>query len=404
MQRRSASIGLVVGVFAVAAAIGVAIVLMRDPAKGQTTGSSKDAPITILWIGDTTGPAKAYGAVQLAGVKGAADYFNERGGIDGHRVVVDAVSDNSDPAVAASLLTQRLSADPPTMVWAGSTSIDSAPMIPILARHDVFAITLTDAGQCQGNAAQACPHEWALAVPSDVAPRAAVDWIEAQGFTKVGLLEPTTDYSATEAREVEKAAKAKGIAVQSASFPPTAVDLTPQMQALQAGGADVVFAEGIGAAQYAYAARAGLQWDVPMVFDPSASALDLTKLTSSDNLADSYQVTLFGQDASTHVPALATMVEYAGKHGEVTAIPLNVTSTGWDAVVALNAAVQQANGSLAVADLDRAMLDLPPTDPLRTLTHELGFTEDNHANVRGPLDDYVVIPVGPLVDGRVDTP
>ena len=51
-----------------------------------TAAVSGKKPITILWIGDTTGPLKVYGDVQLAGVKGAADYFDSRGGIQGHRV------------------------------------------------------------------------------------------------------------------------------------------------------------------------------------------------------------------------------------------------------------------------------------------------------------------------------
>ena len=53
--------------------------------------------------------------------------------------------------------------------------------------------------------------------------------------------------------------------------------------------------------------------------------------------------------------------------------------------------------SLDVDALDAAMLELPPTDPLRTLTHELGWSKDNHENVLGATDDYSVIPVGPLV-------
>ena len=53
-------------------------------AEGSAATSGR-TPITILWIGDTTGPLKVYGNLQLAGVKGAADYFNHQGGIAGHR-------------------------------------------------------------------------------------------------------------------------------------------------------------------------------------------------------------------------------------------------------------------------------------------------------------------------------
>jgi len=400
MRRRTASISIVALVLVLVVLGGVAIAIAgRD----ETTpaGSSTEAPITILWIGDTTGPVKAYGDVQLAGVLGAADYFNEHGGIAGRRVVVDAVSDNGDPAIAASALTRKLAAGEPTMVWAGSTSVDGSAMIPILARNEVFSVALTDGGHCEVNADVVCPHHWTLSVPNSVAPQTAVNWIEAQKFTKAGILEPTTSYSAEVTQGFETSASAAGISVDIASFPPTAVDLAPQMQELKQKGAQVVFAEGIGSAQYAFAAREALRWDVPLLFDPSASALDLTKLTAPENLTNSYLVTMFGQDATVPLASLETMVRYASKHADVTTMPLNVTGTGWDAVVALNAAVRQAGGSTDVEDLDRAMLELPTTDPLRTLTHRLGFTPENHQNVLGTVDDYAVIPVGPLVNGRV---
>jgi hypothetical protein len=267
MRRRTASISIVALVLVLVVLGGVAIALAgRDETK--PAGSSTDAPITILWIGDTTGPVKAYGEAQLAGVKGAADYFNEHGGIAGRRVVVDAVSDNGDPAIAASALTRKLAEGEPTMVWAGSTSVDGSAMIPILARNEVFSVALTDGGHCEVNADVVCPHHWTLSVPNSVAPQTAVNWIDAQQFTKAGILEPTTSYSAEVTQGFETSASAAGISVDIASFPPTAVDLAPQMQELKQNGAQVVFAEGIGSAQYAFAARAALRWDVPVAVRP----------------------------------------------------------------------------------------------------------------------------------------
>jgi ABC-type branched-subunit amino acid transport system substrate-binding protein len=387
-----------------ACAVASAVAGCGSSGEGTAAASGK-APITILWIGDTTGPLKVYGDVQLAGVKGAADYFNRRGGIEGHRVRVRAVSDNGDPTAAATALTKELASGTPTMVWPGSVSADSAAMIPILAKHDAFAIALVDGkAQCATQAAVKCPHVWSLANPTDVAQQVVVDWIKDRGHTKVGLLQELTPMTAAATPFFLDGAKGAGLTVKTATFPATAVDLTPQLHALQESGAEVVYAEGIGTAQYALTARAKLAWDVPIVFDTSASSLDLTKLTDAKNLGDAYEVALFGQDASLENPGLATMVKWAGRHAKVTALPLSVTGTGWDAVVALNAAVKEAGGSLAVDDLDAAMLKLPPTDPLRTLTRKLGWSQDNHENVLGATDDYSVIGVGPLVNGRVQAP
>jgi ABC-type branched-subunit amino acid transport system substrate-binding protein len=402
--RKRGAVVVVGAMVVVAVVVAVIIASTRDSGRKAPADTSATAPITILWVGDTTGPAKVYGDAQLAGVQGAADYFNDRGGIGGHRVVVEVASDNADPAIAASTLTEKLSSSSPTMVWAGSISADSAAMIPILARHKVFAISLIDGqAQCQSNASTACPNEWFLSTPSSVVQQTVVDWIKSRA-TKVGVLEETTPYSAAETPQFLNVAATNGLIATTVSFPSTAVDLTPQMQQLQQAGSQVVYSEGIGSAQYAFAARAKLGWDVPLVFDPAASALDLTKLTSPENTKNAFLVNAYGQDARTSLPGLDTMVTWAGRHGEITTLPLNVTGTGWDTVVALNAAVVAAGGSVDVDDLNRAMLKLPPTDQLRTLTHQLGFTADNHVNVLGTPEDFVVIPVGPIVNGRVQAP
>ena len=368
--------------------------------QGAPAKSGKQ-PVTILWIGDTTGPLKVYGDAQLAGVRGAAAYFNRRGGIEGHRVVVRAVSDNGDPTVAATVLTKELASHTPTMVWPGSVSSDSGAMIPILARHKVFAIALVDGQeQCATDAARKCPHVWTLANPTDTAQQVTVDWIKRRGHTKVGLLEASTPFAVAATPYFLKAAAQSGLEVSRAPFTADAVDLAPQLQKLKDSGAEVIHGQGLGAAQYSLAARAAMGWDVPIVFDTSASSLDLTKLAPPEAVENAYEVALFGQDARLPDPGLQTMVSWAGRYGKVTALPLSVAGTGWDAVIALNAAVKQA-GSLEVDALDAAMLTLTPTDPLRTLTHELGWTTDNHENVRSTTKDYSVIPVGPMVNGRV---
>lgn len=373
-----------------------------DDASGSPTAK---APVRILWVGDTTGPLKAYGDVQLAGVRGAADFFNARGGMDGRKVEVKAVSDNGDPTTAATVLTRELASATPTMVWPGSASSDSAAMIPVLAKRKVFAIGLVDGqAQCRQDAQARCPHFWSLANPTSVAQQGVVDAIKAKGLTRVGVLEETTPFSSAETPYLRAAAKRSGLQVDVASFPPSTADLAPQLQQLRRHGAQVVYAEGIGTAQYALGARADAAWDVPVIFDTSASAIDITKLAKPGELQDAHVDMLRAQDARQPVAGLAPMVRAASRHAKVTALPLTVAATGWDAVVTLDAAIAKAGGSLAVEDLDAAMLALPPTDPLRTLTQRLGWTRDNHENVLGTPGDYSIAAVGPLVGGRVQGP
>ena len=188
-----------------------------------------------------------------------------------------AVSDNGDPAMAAAVLTKELGSGTPTMVWPGSVSADSAAMIPILAKRDVFAITLVDGrAQCATDAATNVRTSGPLANPTVVSRAGRRRLDEGKRFTKVGLLESDTAQSAAQTPHFRKLAAQAGMQVKGASFPSSAVDLVPQLQSLKQSGAEIVYGLGIGAAQYALTARAKLSWDVPVIFDTSASSLDLT--------------------------------------------------------------------------------------------------------------------------------
>jgi branched-chain amino acid transport system substrate-binding protein len=367
--------------------------------------TASNAPITILSIGDTTGPTKTIGQTHLAGLQAAAAYFNAHGGIDGHHVVITHFSDNGDSTTAVSVLLQQLtSGSTPTMIDAGAEGGDSAALIPVIAKRGVFALALNDGKhQCQTNATVNCPNEWTIASASINQQVTVANWLKQQGIKKVGILQEQIDFTESETPDFVKALNQAGIASTIASFPATAIDLTPQVQQLKAAGAQAIFTEALVApAGYALVARAKLAWNVPMVFDIAASSLDLTKLAPvADVKNKAYEDIFYEMNPKDPTVGIPTLLQYSKPFGDVTVVPLDVASTGWDEVVALNAAVKLAGGSLNVKDLDAAMLKIPATDPLRTFSRQLGFTASNHENVLGTSKDFQVVPAGPVMNGQV---
>jgi ABC-type branched-subunit amino acid transport system substrate-binding protein len=350
---------------------------------------------------------KLYGDDQLVGLEGAVAYYNAHGGIDGHHVTVKHVSDNGDPTTGVSVLLQQLeSGSPPTMVWAGSVAVDNSALIPVLAKKKQFAIALGDGNnQCLKNSTVTCPNEWTLADPYSTSLVSAASWMKSKGFKKVGILQETDTQSEAETPFIEQALTREGIPHTIATFPSSVTGLTPELQALKASGATAVFFEGIGApAGYALSGRAQLGWKVPLTFDVAGAAIDLTKLVPAADTKDAYEDIYREQSPADKSVGITNLLKYSKPYGNVTAVPLDVASTGWDAVVALNDAVKEDGGSLAVNDLDAAMLKLPPTDPERTFTTKLGYTTADHENVLASPKDYLVVPVGPVTGGQVQTP
>ena len=171
----------------------------------------------------------------------------------------------------------------------------------------------------------------------------------------------------------------------TATVPPTAVDLTPEMSQLKSDGVQAVYGEVfLQPSGYALLARAKLGWNAPIVFDLAGSSLDLTKLAPIADVKNQTYEDIFYEmdpkDPSAGIPALR---QYVTPYDNDPDQPLDTFSVGWDQVVALNDAVKVAGGATSVSALDAAMLKLPATDPLRTYSLKLGFTANDHENVLG---------------------
>jgi branched-chain amino acid transport system substrate-binding protein len=370
-----------------------------------SSGASSTAPITILSIGDTTAATKIIGTTHLAGLEAAAAYYNAQGGIDGHKVVIHHMSDNGDSTTAVSDLIQYLSSNPaPTMVDAGAEGGDAAALIPVLAKKNIFAIALNDGThQCATGSQTTCPNEWTLADPSIDSQLPPANYLKAHGIKKVGILEEQIDFTESETPTFLQALKQDGISYSVATFPATALDLTPQLSQLKSSGAQAVYTEALVApAGYALTARAKLAWNAPMLFDVAASSLDLTKLAPIADVKNNALVDIFYEmDPKNPQPGIQHLLQYGKQFGGVGAVPLDVASTGWDGIVALDQAVTTAGGKIDVKSLDAAMLKIPQTSPDRTFSRKLCFNATDHENVCGAPDDFEIVPAGPIVNGQV---
>lgn len=394
---------LVTAILALAIVAGCGSSSSKTAASKST--SSPKAPITVVAVGDESGPTKEVDLPHLSAVEGAAAYFNAHGGIDGHHVVVQILDDDGDPTTAAAVVIKRLSSGSlPTAISAGNEGNEAAALIPVLKRYDVFALTTQDPQyQCLTAGATNCPNEFTLTPSVQVEQVPVASWLKARGIKKVGLLDQQIDFTEQEVPVFKKAAAADGISTTVATFPATAVDLTPEMDALKSAGAQAVYVLALGPpVGYSLKARSGLGWNVPILFDPAAAATGPASLVSAALYKNSWEDIPFVENPATTAPAIQDMIQYSKPYlGGVTVAPLTSAADGWDILVDLNDAVKAAGGSLSTKALDAGILHIPTTDPLRLFSRELGFTAADHDNTLSQADDYGLVPVAPMVDGRI---
>ena len=243
-------------------------------------------------------------------------------------------------------------------------------------------------------------------VPGDpTTAQADANWFKKKGYTKIAIIQEQGTFELNENVYLLPALAKDGITVTTtATFPATALDLTPQLQQAQSSGAQASFFEVLASPTgFGLTARHNLGWNAPMVVDVAGSSLDLTTLVPPADLNNVFE-TIF-DEMNPHDTRLSTgvknLIKYAKPFGGVGAVPLDVASTGWDEIIALNAIVKADGGKLTVGALDAGALKMAPTDPNRTFELKLGWSKSDRENVLGSPADFSVVGAGKVINGQV---
>ena len=372
-------------------------------ASGASSGTAKT--VNVLAIVDTSGPNKPYGSQELLGVEAAARYYNAHGGILGKQVQVTTVDDDGDPATAAALAVKDIGDNPGkyAMVWAGEEGTTVAALIPIMSRYKVFSTAIDDGDNICAKAS-ACPTTFPQTGSNSIAEAADAQALKAKGYTNVGIIEEQLDFDESELPYIRADLAKLGIKTETASFPSSAVSVTPEMSALQSQGAQAVFSLALGsAAGYVLNGRAALGWNVPVTLDITGSALNLTQLVPVTELKGVDETVQYCMDSAKTIPSLDLLTKYSPQ-------PLNgsvgcsIAGDGWGGMVLLHDAAEKA-GSLSSAALATAAESLTEAEGgpgFNFVSYQkYCWTKTDHENVCNSPGDFVVLPAGRLTGLRL---
>jgi branched-chain amino acid transport system substrate-binding protein len=399
---------MVVAGLAILAGCGSSSSSSSGSSGGSSSSASSNSPFVDLVDVDKTGPTKVYGIPELAGVEAAAKLVNEKeGGILGHKIVVKSINDNGDPQTGTSALISYLSSNPkPNNFYPGAESTLEGALIPIAARRGLFMAAKGDGENLF--APEHDPHKnypWGFQATGSVTPlnEGIAEFFKQKGIKKVGILQGEYAYAEGEVPIFEKALDKLGIAHTAVKVSLEATSVTPEMDQLKSAGAEGLYVALVGASSnYAFAARAQLGWNVPMVGEGSFSGTDLTKTVPAAQRKNAF-VTLFPDTPSnTTVPGVGALKEAIGaaKLNEY-GVPLDVIALGWDTVIMLKDAAKKAN-SIEPAKMAAALETGGEfTDPDMAMFSAMKFSEENHENFAPTSKDFPVVPVGPFKEGQL---
>jgi branched-chain amino acid transport system substrate-binding protein len=250
-------------------AIGMALTASLSAAACSASSGSDDKSLTIGVLVSQTGSASQLGVGELRGAQLAAESINAAGGINGKKIVIKAADDQSKPDQAVEQARNLLKEKVAAIIGPSVVGSCKAVMPLVKSRGPVH--------YCLSPGIEPADYTWSASVDTADLAQAGLSYWKSKGITKIGLLS-TTDGSGTNgAAAVNSAASKLGAQVVSrATYDPTAVSITSQLQQVTAGHpqAIVVWATGtpVGVALKAI----------------QQAGLNLPVMTTNGNLANAF--------------------------------------------------------------------------------------------------------------------
>ena len=379
---RKNTLGLLVGVFALA---------------GQPAYAAD--PIRIGVDGPFTGGSAPMGVDMLRGVELAADEINKAGGILGRPVVLvkrDDQANNDRGAQIAKELTEHHLVD--GAVGYINTGVALAA-IPYFEEARIPVVLGVTTGSVLTR--QFAPPEYAenyvfrVSCSTALEVEKIAEIVKARGYQKISIFADTTAYGQVGRHDLIQALAAQGIApVSNEKFNIGDTDMTAQLTRAHQAGADVVLTYGIGPELAAIANdRARIGWMVPMIGSWTLSMSNFIDAAGINGQGTVMPQTFVEQGDTPKRAAFIQAFHAAYKVTRMESPPS--AAQGYDSLYLLAAAIRQA-GTVDGAKVRAALDNLHDKVEGVVQVYNRPFNPANHEAV--DADDVVY---GVVDNGRV---
>jgi branched-chain amino acid transport system substrate-binding protein len=395
-------------------AFAVCAVLLTGCAGSSTTSPpSSNVPFNVLVVGSLSTGAGVANMAVTNGMQAAALAINASGGILGHQIKFKIYDTGGNATQAVTLVTQALQSTPEgggtwNFIESGASSDEQLAELPTVTKYKVPGIAV-ESSPLLGNP-DVFPYHWILGVNIKTEVKTISDYLKTQGYKKVGFFYQNNAVGQASDAVIGDALAANGITEVKVSYPATAIDLTPQMQQMQALNPDAVLATAQSGPWIGYVlkAKAALNFNVPFVGDATFSGADAYTIAGA-NLVKGVKYYTWG--VNVYVPpaqqtqAMKTFIENLQKIVVNYTVPLHQYGAGWDAIYLMKIAAEKAN-SLDPDKIKAALdnnLQIPSPSPLVDGPAGWGWTPTSvtgHLSTPGP-GAFIISDIGPLVDGQI---
>jgi branched-chain amino acid transport system substrate-binding protein len=222
--------------------LAAAAALLALPATAQAGAAE---PIRIGFGMALTGGLAANGKSALVAMQIWRDDVNAKGGLLGRKVELVYYDDQSNPSTVPGIYTKLLDVDKVDLVVGGYATNMIAPAMPVIIQHNMAFIGLLGLAV---NSEFHYPKYFAM-IPTGPEPKPAFskgffDVAEAQNPKPktIAIVAADAEFARNAADGARQNAKAAGLQiVYDKSYPPSTVDYSPIVRAIQATNPDVLY-------------------------------------------------------------------------------------------------------------------------------------------------------------------
>ena len=365
-------------VFAMLMACVMALSLMACGSKsdsgdaGNNGGDSGVETIKLGGVGPLTGGYANYGLSVQHGAQLAVDEINAAGGVSGKQLELSFQDSQGDPESAVAAYGKLMDWGM-NVCLGGVLSGETASVVTAAKADDVFIMETTgSADKCiDGNdkAFRVCFYD-------SYQGTAAADYLnDNQLATEVGVFyQSDNDYSVGLDNAFVAECQNNGVTIKETQTFTTATDFSTQVNALVNSGVKVVFIPIYAEEASTFLTQAKGKFAEDVYFF-GADGLDgiLGKVSQDVTIADNVlMMTPFAADSAD--PKVQAFVK--AYQDAYNATPDQLAADAYDAVYAVKAAVEAANGSTSGADLAAVM----PTITVEGVTGTLTWSADGNTN------------------------
>lgn len=335
-------------------------------------------PVRVGWIGPLTGPSADFGVPMLNGAKLAVEEINAAGGYLGRPLELVIKDDTGVPDVGLALSQELIKEKVTATIGFCNTGV-ALNALAVFQNAKIPLIVPCATGT-PITAKYPAPESYIFRTSASDSIQApfVVEDIVSRGWRKVAVFADTTGYGEAGLQDVVKALAAKGLKpAYVARFALGVKNLTDELKAAQATGANVIFSYTVGPESAVIARdRNALGWKVPQVGAWTLSFPNFIEGAKEASDGALMAQTFIAEPSNERRRAFLSA--YSRKYaGTKISVPM-AAAQAYDSVYLLTYAVLGIrNADLSGPSVKAALENMPRVYYGVTATHQHPFTKDD---------------------------